>query len=74
MSRHWSWSKAIFKPGCAEFDEMIVAWLPLTYALNKFTRGLGLADGYPFVLSDRVVGKLRFVYDTIRQAVTIAES
>jgi len=50
----------------AEFDDMIRAWVPLTYALNNFTRGLGLQDGYPFVLSARVVGKLRFVYDTIK--------
>jgi hypothetical protein len=38
--------------------------------LNNFTRGLGLADGYPFVLSERVVGKLRFVYDTIKESAT----
>jgi hypothetical protein len=57
-----------FRPGAAQFDDLIRAWLPLTYALNNFTRGLGLADGYPFVLSERVVGKLRFVYDTIRQS------
>jgi len=58
-------SKTMFKAGVAEFDDMIAAWLPLTFALNNFTRGLGLADGYPFVLSDRVVSKLRFVYGTI---------
>ena len=61
-------STPTFKPGVAQFEEMIRAWLPLTYALNNFTRGLGLPDGYPFVLSARVVGKLRFVYDTIRLA------
>jgi hypothetical protein len=60
----------IFKAGIGEFDEMLRAWLALTYALNNFTRGLGLADSYPFVLSGRVVGKLRFVYDTIKQSVT----
>jgi hypothetical protein len=60
-------SRTMFKAGAAEFDDMIAAWLPLTYALNNFTRGLGLADGYPFVLSDHVVGKLRFVYDTITE-------
>ena len=54
----------------AQFDDMIAAWPPLTYALNNFTRGLGLADGYPFVLSDRVVHKLRFVYDTINANLT----
>jgi hypothetical protein len=56
-----------FTPGVADFADMISAWLPLTYALNNFTRGLGLADGYPFVLCDRVVSKLRFVYDTITE-------
>jgi hypothetical protein len=61
-------SAPTFNAGIAEFDHMIRAWLPLTYALNNFTRGLGLADGYPFVLSERVVGKLRFVYDTIKQS------
>jgi hypothetical protein len=26
---------------------------------------LGLADGYPFILSDAVIQKLRFVHDSI---------
>jgi hypothetical protein len=47
------------------FDQMIDAWYPLTYLLNNLNRGLGLADGYPFVLSTPVVEKLRFVHDTI---------
>ncbi len=58
-----------FTAGSADFDDMIRAWLPLTYALNNFTRGLGVPDGYRFVLTRRVVGKLRFVYDTIQQSV-----
>jgi hypothetical protein len=55
------------KNGQVPFNELIQAWLPLTYVLNNLTRGLGLADGYPFVLSARVVEKLRFVYDTIKK-------
>jgi hypothetical protein len=51
-----------------EFDAMVRAWLSLTYALNNFTRGLGLPDSYPFLLSNRVVEKLRFVYETIKDA------
>lgn len=47
------------------FEQKIAAWFPLTYVLNNLNRGLGLADGYPFVLSDAVVAKLRFVHDTI---------
>jgi hypothetical protein len=33
--------------------------------LNNLNRGLGLADSYPFVLSPRVIEKLRFIHDTI---------
>jgi len=35
--------------------------------LNNLNRGLGLADGYPFVLSPPVIAKLRFVHDTITE-------
>jgi hypothetical protein len=42
---------------------MIKNWFALTYVLNNLNRGLGLPDGYPFVLSPAVVD-LRFV-DTV---------
>lgn len=48
------------------FDDMIRRWVPLTYAMNSLNRGLGLADSYPFVLSDIVIEKLRFIHDTLR--------
>jgi hypothetical protein len=44
-----------------DFDQLVEEWLSLTYVLNNLTRGLGLADAYPFVLSEPVVAKLRFV-------------
>jgi hypothetical protein len=47
------------------FDAMIARWFELTHALNNLNRGLGLPDGYPFVLSDLVLEKLRFVHDTV---------
>jgi len=49
------------------FDKMMEAWIPLTYVLNNLNRGLGMADAYPFVLSDPAVAKLRFVHETIEQ-------
>jgi hypothetical protein len=52
-------------PGNGAFDQMIQAWFSLTFMLNNLTRGLGLADGYPFVLSARVIDKLRFVFETM---------
>ena len=51
----------------AEFDRLLENWFPLTYVLNNLNRGLGLPDGYPFVLSPSAVAKLRFVHDTIAQ-------
>jgi len=48
-----------------DFDELVEEWLSLTYVLNNLTRGLGLADAYPFVLSKPVVEKLRFVSRTM---------
>jgi hypothetical protein len=44
-----------------DFHALIEEWSVLTYVLNNLTRGLGLADAYPFVLSTPVVEKLRFV-------------
>jgi hypothetical protein len=54
------------KPGQASFDAMIGDWISLTYVLNNLNRGLGLADGYPFVLSTPAIDKLRLVHDVIR--------
>jgi hypothetical protein len=47
------------------FDQLINSWFSLTYVLNNLNRGMGLPDGYPFVLSTPVIEKLRFVHDTI---------
>jgi hypothetical protein len=54
--------------GHPTFDAMIADWFPLTHVLNNLNRGLGLADGYPFVLSVPAIEKLRFVHDTIAEA------
>jgi hypothetical protein len=47
------------------FDQLIADWFPLTYLLNNLNRSMGLADGYPFVLSASAIDKLRFVHETI---------
>jgi hypothetical protein len=47
----------------AGFDALIDTWFPLTYALNALNRGMGLPDLYPFVLSEPVIEKLRFVHE-----------
>jgi hypothetical protein len=49
------------------FDDLLEAWFPLTFALNNINRGLGYPDLYPFLLSEPVVAKLRYVHDIIQQ-------
>jgi hypothetical protein len=56
--------------GRVPFDRLIDSWFALTYVLNNLNRGLGLADGYPFVLSTPAIEKLRFVHDIICRATT----
>lgn len=58
------------KPSLArlgDFDQLVSEWYALTYVLNNLTRGLGLPDAYPFVLSGTVIQKLRFVCSVIAQ-------
>ncbi|GAA5483265.1 zinc-binding metallopeptidase family protein [Haloferula sargassicola] len=54
--------------GEGSFDQLIRAWLPVTYALNSLNRSIGLNDAYPFVLSAPVIDKLRFIHRVIRSA------
>lgn len=43
------------------FDSMIDRWLALSFALNAMSRSLGHGNVYPFVLSETLIAKLRFV-------------
>ncbi len=49
-----------------DFDRIIDAWLPLTYAVNSLNRSMGQPDLYPFVWPPPAIDKLRFVHDLIR--------
>ena len=50
-----------------DFDDLITAWFTLTNALNSLNRSMGLADLYPFILSDPAIAKLRFVHEVIEK-------
>jgi len=52
-------------PVQGSIDQMVENWLSLTYLLNNLNRGLGLPDGYPFVLSQAVIEKLRFIHERV---------
>ncbi len=49
-----------------DFDVLVRAWLPLTYAVNSLNRSMGQPDLYPFVLPPAVIEKLRFVHGALR--------
>jgi hypothetical protein len=48
-----------------DFDALLRAWLPLTYAVNSLNQSMGQPDLYPFVLAPDVMRKLRFVHGLI---------
>ncbi|MFT8520954.1 putative zinc-binding metallopeptidase [Gluconobacter oxydans] len=52
----------------ASFEDIMQAWLPLTYAVNSLNRSMGLADFYPFVLTAGIMHKLAFIHRLIRES------
>ncbi len=56
-----------FDPYCAaRLDQLIEAWIPLTYAMNSISRSMGQPDLYPFALSPVAIAKLAFVHALVR--------
>ena len=48
------------------FDAIVNAWLPFTFAMNSINRAMGTRDLYPFVLSPAVIEKLRFIHQLVQ--------
>ncbi|MDF1872386.1 putative zinc-binding metallopeptidase [Vannielia sp.] len=44
-----------------DVEHMIGRWVHLTVTVNSLNRGMGQPDFYPFVLSDPVIEKMRFI-------------
>jgi hypothetical protein len=51
-------------------DSLIRAWVPLTLAINSINRSMGQPDLYPFVLSEPVFEKLKYIHALIRSSAT----
>ena len=49
-----------------DFDSLMEGWQAVTLALNSLSRSMGMKDVYPFVVSEPVRDKLRFVHETIQ--------
>ncbi len=52
--------------GEISLEQLIGAWLPLTFAVNSLNRSMGQPDLYPFLPSPMVIAKLAFVHDLVR--------
>ena len=50
-----------------DFDSLTTGWNAVTLAMNSLNRSMGMKDAYPFVLSPKVLGKLRFVHELIQR-------
>jgi hypothetical protein len=60
--------------GDGDLEQLIGAWLPLTFAVNSLNRSMGQPDLYPFVIPPAVIGKLAFVHGCVHGWATAAES
>lgn len=47
-------------------DELVAAWLPISFAANSLNRTMGQPDLYPFILSQSAVDKLAYIHRLIR--------
>jgi hypothetical protein len=56
-------------PPANAFEGFLRQWSELTVALNSINRAMGVHDIYPFVLSQPVIEKLRFVSEVIVSSV-----
>jgi hypothetical protein len=49
-----------------DFDIVVKAWLPFTFAINSVARTMGTRDLYPFILSPVVIQKLSFIHGLVQ--------
>lgn len=45
-----------------DFDKIYKAWAPVSFAINSLNRSMGIPDAYPFVVSPKVVEKMKFIH------------
>lgn len=46
-----------------DFNTIVSMWFPLTFAVNSLNRSMGHADFYPFIISEKVIQKLKFIHE-----------
>ena len=74
--RPWRMTEATaafdFDPhGADNIQQLITAWLPLSFAVNSLNRSMGQADFYPFLLAPVAIGKLGYIHDLVHGRLAI---
>lgn len=46
----------------ADFDVIIKTCVPLSFAVNSINRAMGVPDVYPFIITEAVIVKLKFIH------------
>ena len=47
-------------------DELLAAWLPITFAVNSLNRTMGQPDLYPFIISPPAAHKLDYIRSLVQ--------
>ena len=56
-----SYGLSVYEPQQNNFDQWFTEWRRVTQVMNALNRSMGVAEPYPFKVSDIVQGKLRFI-------------
>ena len=62
-----SFGLSLFDPCEHNFDNWFAEWHRVTQVMNALNRSMGVAEPYPFTVSDIVAGKLRFIDETVNR-------
>ena len=56
-------TKVSFDPySISDFNAIVKTAVPLSFAVNSLNRSMGIPDVYPFVISAKIVEKLKFIH------------
>jgi hypothetical protein len=51
-----------------DFSKIYKAWAPISLVINSLNRSMGISDMYPFVVSQKVIQKMKFIHDLLNKS------
>ena len=64
-----SFAVSVYDPQQHDFEHWFAEWARVAQTMNALNRSMGVAEPYPFKLSEIVVGKLRFIDEVVKEFV-----